>query len=67
MSIRKGDAKFTEPFVGKRLAIVMLSVQGGQATASAAELDYNAVRTLEKTIVDLTFEADTPQTDERSE
>ena len=61
MAVLKSKAKFTEPFVGKREVIVMLSVQGGQATASATELDYDAVHALEQTIVDLTFVADTPQ------
>lgn len=65
MEVLKSEAKFTEPFVGKREVIVMLSVQGGQATASATELDYDAVHALEQTIVDLTFVADTPQTEER--
>lgn len=63
MAVLKSKAKFTEPFVGKREVIVMLSVQGGQATASATELDYDAVHALEQTIVDLTFVADTPQTE----
>lgn len=65
MAVLKSEAKFTEPFVDKREVIVMLSVQGGQATASATELDYDAVHALEQTIVDLTFVADTPQTEER--
>ena len=63
MAILKSKAKFTEPFVDKRKVIVMLSVQGGQATASVTELDYDAVHALEQTIIDLTFVADTPQTD----
>ena len=65
MAVLKSEAKFTEPFVDKREVIVMLSVQGGQATASATELDYDAVHALEQTIVDLTFVADTPQMEER--
>lgn len=66
MAILKSNAKFTEPFVGKTDIIVMLSVQDGQSTASATKLDYDAVHALEQMIVDLTFPADTPQT-ERSE
>lgn len=66
MAVLKSEAKFTEPFVDKREVIVMLSVQGGQATASATKLDYDAVHALEQTIVDLTFVADTPQTESQN-
>lgn len=63
MAILKSEAKLTEPFVGEKEVIVMLSVQDGQATASATKLDYYAVHALEQMIIDLTFVADTPQTD----
>lgn len=63
MAILKSEAKLTEPFVGKKEVIVMLSVQDGQSTASATKLDYDAVHALEQMIIDLTFTADTPQTD----
>ena len=63
MAILKSEAKLTEPFVGKKEVIVMLSVQDGQSTASATKLDYDAVHALEQMIIDLTFKADTPQTD----
>jgi hypothetical protein len=63
MGIKKSEAKLTEPFVGKKEVIVMLSVQDGQSTASATKLDYDAVHALEQMIIDLTFTADTPQTD----
>jgi hypothetical protein len=62
MGILKSEAKLTEPFVGKKEVIVMLSVQDGQSTASATKLDYDAVHALEQMIIDLTFTADTPQT-----
>ena len=67
MSIKKSDAEFTEPFVGTKGVIVMMSVQGGRATSSAVRLDYNAVHALEKAIVDYTFLADTPQTEREVE
>lgn len=60
MAILKSKAKLTEPFVGKKEVIVMLSVQDGQSTASATKLDYDAVHTLEQMIIDLTFTPDTP-------
>ena len=63
MAILKSEAKLTEPFVGNKEVIVMLSVQDGQTTASATKLDYDAVHALEQMIIDLTFTADTPQTD----
>ena len=63
MAILKSEAKLTEPFVGNKEVIVMLSVQDGQSTASATKLDYDAVHALEQMIIDLTFTADTPQTD----
>ena len=63
MRILKSDAKFTEPFVGTKEVIVMMSVQGGRATSSAVRIDYNAVHALEKAIVDYTFLADTSHTD----
>ena len=66
MGILKSDAEFTEPFVGTKEVIVMMSVQGGRATSSAVRIDYNAVHALEKAIVGYTFLADTPQS-ERSE
>ena len=62
MAILKSEAKLTEPFVGKKEVIVMLSVQDGQSTASATKLDYDAVHALEQMIIDLTFIADTPLT-----
>ena len=62
MGIKKSDAEFTEPFVGTREVIVMMSVQGGRSISSAVRIDYNAVHALEKAIVDYTFLADTPQT-----
>ena len=63
MGILKSDAKYTEPFVGTKEVIVMMSVQGGRATSSAVRIDYNAVHVLEKAIVDYTFLADTSHTD----
>ena len=63
MAILKSEAKLTEPFVGKKEVIVMLSVQDGQSTASATKLDYDAIHALEQMIIDLTFTADTPQTE----
>ena len=63
MGILKSDAKFTEPFVGTKEVIVMMSVQGGRATSSAVRIDYNAVHALEKAIIDCTFADDTPNTD----
>ena len=63
MGIKKSDAEFTEPFIGTREVIVMMSVQGGRSTSSAVRIDYNAVHALEKAIVDYTFLADTPQTE----
>ena len=63
MGILKSEAKLTEPFVGKKEVIVMLSVQDGQSTASATKLDYDAVHALEQMIIGLTFTADTPQTE----
>ena len=65
MAILKSEAKLTEPFVGEKEVIVMLSVQDGQSTASATKLDYYAVHALEQMIIDLTFTADTPQTEEQ--
>ena len=67
MGISKSEAKLTEPFVGKKEVIVMLSVQDGQSTASATKLDYDAVHALEQMIIDLTFIADTPQTERMTE
>lgn len=67
MSIEKSNAKYTEPFIGKKEVIVMLSVQDGQSTASATKLDYNAVHAIEQMIVDYTFVADTPQTEQKGE
>ena len=67
MGIKKSDAKFTEPFVGTTEVIVMMSVQGGRSTSSAVRLDYNAVHTLEKAIVDYTFLDDTPQNERRTD
>lgn len=64
MAILKSEAKLTEPFDGKKEVIVMLSVQDGQSTASATKLDYDAVHALEQMIIDLTFIADTPQTEQ---
>ena len=63
MAILKSEAKLTEPFVGEKEVIVTLSVQDGQSTASATKLDYDAVHALEQMIIDLTFIADTPQTE----
>ena len=67
MGILKSEAKLTEPFVGKKEVIVMLSVQDGQSTASATKLDYDAVHALEQMIIDLTFTSDTPQTERRTD
>ena len=63
MGIKKCDAKYTKPFVGKTDVIVMISVEGGQSIASATQLDYDTVHALEKTIVDCTFIDDEPQTE----
>ena len=63
MGIKKCDAKYTKPFVGKTNVIVMIAVEGGESTASATQLDYDMVHALEKAIVDCTFIDDEPQTD----
>lgn len=61
MGIKKCDAKYTKPFVGKTNVIVMMAVEGGESTASATQLDYDMVHALEKTIVDCTFIDDESQ------
>lgn len=58
MAIKKGDAKYTEPFVGRTDVIVMMSVECGVSFASACQLDYDAVHALEEMIVDVTFVED---------
>lgn len=71
MAIKKGDAKYTKPFVGKTDVIVMMSVECGVSFASTCRLDYDTVHALEKMIVDSTFvedeagqtECDRPQMD----
>lgn len=66
MEIKKCDAKYTEPFVGKTNVIVMMAVEGGASTASATQLDYDMVHALEKMIVDCTFIED-EQTERKDE
>lgn len=60
--VRKSEAKYTEPFVGKTNVMVMMSVGCGRSTASCTRLDYDTVHALEKMIVDCTFVED-EQTD----
>ena len=55
MGIKKCDAKYTKPFVGKTNVIVMMAVEGGESIASFTQLDYDTVHALEKAIVDCTF------------
>ena len=67
MEIKKCDAKYTKPFVGKTDVIVMMAVEGGESMASATRLDYDMVHALEKKIVDCTFFEDEPQTEVKIE
>ena len=67
MAIKKGDAKYTEPFVGKTDVVIMMSVERGVSFASACQLDYDAVHALEEMIVDVSFAEDEAEQTERSE
>ena len=66
MAIKKSDAQYTKPFVGKTDVIVMMSVECGVSFASACQLDYDAVHVLEKMIVDVSFVEDEAGQTERS-
>ena len=66
MAIKKGDAKYTKPFVGKTDVIVMMSVECGVSFASTCRLDYDTVHALEKMIVDVSFAEDEAGQTERS-
>lgn len=54
--IKKNEAIYTKPFKGKTNVIIMMSVQEGVSTASSTNLDYDAVHTLEKMIINTTFD-----------
>lgn len=58
MTIKKSEAKYTDPFKGRKDVMIMMTVQDGASTASAASLDYDTVHALEKLIVVTTFEDD---------